>query len=275
MKKLLVLTFLVASMCLYGPAAWSIQDYPFSFVDSVGENASSQCNFTNGFDIVQVSGIASEDNDAINVTIQVDGIVGNGNADSGATILPPALWCVDNNPMADCGEPPAGADPCQYDDAPGNGAPDQETYTVRICQPGTALIGCSNGALAEILFRPANTGGANVFSTSAGVTVSPTNIDMTNSANWVRQFTVTIHGLSGAGLNFRTQWGIQVQAGSEIDGPGEDEAGTIVNPPAPPALSCAKSFNVSSAEPGQEVTATVTANNSGESEYLDQYRGYH
>ena len=270
MKKLLLLTFLVASMCLYGPAAWSIQDYPFSLVDGVGENASTQCPFTNGFDITQVSGIASETNNAINVTVIVDGIVGNGNADSGATIQPPATWCVDNNPMTDCGDPPAGTDTCQYEDAPGGPgtAPDQETYTIQICQPGTANIGCTNGTVAEVLFRPANTGGANIFSNTAGVTVSPNNIDMTNSANWTRQFNITISGLSGAGLDFRTQWGIKIQAGSEVDGPGEDEAGTIVNPPAPPAISCAKSFNVSSAEPGQEVTATVTANNSGESDTL-------
>jgi len=268
MKKLLLLTFLVATMCLYGPAAWSIQDYPFSFSDSVGENASTQCPFTNGFDISMVTGIASEDNDAINFTVTVDGIVGNGNADAGATILPPAGWCVDNDPQQDCGEPPAGPDPCQYDDAPGNGGPTQEAYTIEICQPGTAVIGCANGGLAEIIFQPANTSGNNVFSNTPGVTVTPTNIDMNNSANWTRQFTITMHGLSGAGLDFRSQWGIKVKAGSEIDGPGEDEAGTIVSPPSPPALSCQKSFNASQAEPGQEITATVTATNNGESDTL-------
>jgi uncharacterized repeat protein (TIGR01451 family) len=122
--------------------------------------------------------------------------------------------------------------------------------------------------LAEIVFQPANTSGNNVFSNTPGVTVSPNNIDMNNPANWVRQFTVTISGIASTGLDFRSQWGIKIKAGSEIDGPGEDEAGTIVSPPAPPALSCTKSFDVSQAQPGQEVMATVTANNSGESDTL-------
>jgi uncharacterized repeat protein (TIGR01451 family) len=255
-------------MCLYGPAAWSIQDYSFSFVDGVGENATTQCPFSNGFDIDSVSGIASETNDAVNVTIVMDGIVGNGNADSGVTVLPPSGWCLDNDPMTDCGDPDGGTDPCQYEDAPGGPGTSStdEAYTIQICQPGTALIGCTNGTLAEIIFYPADTSGNNVFSNTSGVVVDPSNIDMTNSANWTRQFTVTISGLAAAGLDFRSQWGIKIKAGSEVDGPGEDEAGTIVSPPAPPAISCEKTFNVSSGEPGQEVTATVTATNTGESD---------
>jgi uncharacterized repeat protein (TIGR01451 family) len=268
MKKLLLLTFLVATMCLYGPAAWSIQDYPFSFTDGVGENATLQCPFTNGFDIRLVSGIASEEtnNGAINVTVQVDGTVGNGNADPDS-FQNDKGWCTDTDPLVDCGDPGGTTETCQYEDAPGGPGTTatNEAYTIQICQPGTVNIGCTNGTLAEVIFQPANLGGNNVFSNTAGVTVDPTNIPAVNGK---KTFTITVSGLSGVGLNFRSQWGIKVKAGSEVDGPGEDEAGTIVTPPAPPALSCQKSFNVSSAEPGQEVTATVTAQNSGASDTL-------
>jgi uncharacterized repeat protein (TIGR01451 family) len=268
MKKLLLLTFLVATMCLYGPAAWSIQDYAFNLTDNPNDIPTPQCDFTNGFNLLSASGIASETNDAISVTIVVDGTVGNGNADPDSSNLPPGDWCTDNDPNADCGDDPS--DMCPYDDAPGGPGTqlDDEAYTIQICQPGVSGSGCSSPSIAEIIFQSSdNASGNNVFSNTAGVTVTPTNIAL--SAGFGKQFTVTLHGLSTAsGLDYRTQWGIKIIAGSEVDGPGEDQAGTVVSPPAPPALSCTKTFNTSSAEPGQEITATVTASNSGASDTL-------
>ncbi len=265
MRKVWFVIFLMAAFALYGSAAWCVQDYSYSLTDNAEDTATSDCTFSNGFDILSASGIASDTNDAISVNMTVNGIVGNGNQSVGFSSLIDPTLCSDTDPMSDCGE----GDGCPYQDAPDTAAAESESYRITICQPGSSSAsdpGCPGGVgLVTVEYRPAVTGGNNVsiISGGAGLSVTPSNIDASTLTN---SFSLTIHGLSTSGFSYVGAWGIQLFANAQFDGPGEDLAGAQVTPPAPPALSCSKSINATKVEPGDVVTATVTVTNSGASD---------
>lgn len=265
MRKVWLLTFLIVAVALYGSTAWCVQDYSYSVSDDAEDTATDDCTFSNGFDILSATGIASDNNDAISVSLTVNGIVGNGNQSVGFSSLIDAALCSDTDPMVDCGE----GDGCPYQDAPDTASAESESYRITICQPGSSnpsADGCPGGVgLVTVEYRPAITSGNNVsvISGGAGLSVTPTNIDASTLTN---SFTLTIHGLGTSGFSYIQPWGIQLFANAQFDGPGEDLAGAQVTPPAPPQLTCSKSLNLSTVEPGDVVTATVTVTNSGASD---------
>ena len=264
MKKVLAVCFMVFALGLYSPGAWSlVSDYNATFLDNggvPGDNTTAQCDFINGFDLLQGNLTASDATDSITVQVIVATIVGNGNPS------PPFpagnAGCTDIDPMTDCGD---SLPTCNNIDAPDKGTlANDETYEITICQPPVGAVGCDGAPLFTLEFQPANTGGGNVVQTAGNpaINVTPTNIDMTNPVNWTNNFVVTISNLKAAGFNYAAPWGIKFFANSRVDGPGEDVFGGTVTPP-PPELDCSKSFNVSTVAPNDIITATVVISNTG------------
>jgi uncharacterized repeat protein (TIGR01451 family) len=234
----------------------------FGFADQTGETATSLCPFANGFDLASASGTASDTSNSVTVTLGVNGIVGNGNQTAG--YLPfEAGRCSDTDPMVNCDPNPGQPGLCPHFDAPDDSvSPDSETYTITLCSnPSAAGCGPSSTIVAEVTFQPAQTGGNNVQVNYGSATVLPTNIDMTQVVNHTSTFSVLIGNLPDTLL--QAPWGINIDSSAQLDGPGEDTAGSRVEPPPPPVLTCEKSLSGDNVGVGSVVTATVVITNSG------------
>lgn len=250
---------LVSALCFVSTAAWGIADYPVNIPDPFCDCTTTDYNFGNGFDLDDTVGTASEGAGTIALTIKVNGIVGNAQWSPGVTVTcTDPNFCTDTDPLNGCGDcvqnPPA-TDPYWGNcDAPNDFGTtiDDEEYVVSITQ---------GAFFARVKYWPAK-GAPNVTVESGGVGVSPTYIAPTTT---LQTFSLTITGLGATAFDFTKPWTIQVMASSISDGPGEDVASALIEPPDEnPSLACTKEFDKSQVDPGDEITATVVITNTGD-----------
>lgn len=187
--------------------------------DPVGENATLDFPFSNGFDTTLVSVVTDPTNDLIFVQWTVNTIAGN--ADPASTVTP-CLGNLTNTCLGDANPTTSLNNP----NLPNEGGP--ETYIITILQAATPGPGGIPAAKitaqvrSDTLCPTANTSFLLPASPPAGMSIFPACVDFATSLSPV--FALSIRGVSLAGFSFDNEFSVKIQGSSNslTDGPGED-----------------------------------------------------
>ena len=226
--------FLLASIALGGvlvvfalSASAVVTPIGINVIDPVGENATLDFPFSNGFDTTLVSVVTDPTNDLIFVQWTVNTIAGN--ADPASTVTPCA-----GNPTNTCSGDASPSTSPNSPNLPNESGP--ETYIITILQaatPGPSGIPAAKitaQVRSDILCPTANTSFLLPASPPVGMFFVPSCVDFAASPSHI--FAFSIRGVSLAGFSFDNEFSIKVSGSSNslTDGPGED---TFLSPTIP------------------------------------------